>query len=88
MYCDKVVSCLVKTTMKHTLFLYLPCKTSLYFHPFGKAESRKPKTATKVLRKLYYSKATASRKATLDSTHLVGVLLFSSRNIFQKLNQT
>lgn len=42
---------------------------------------------SKVLRKLYYSKAVTSRKATCDSTHLFGVLLFGSRNTFQKLSQ-
>jgi len=59
--CGKNVNYLVKTTMKHPP-LYLPWTIikNLHFHSFGK--KNKSRKQSKVLSKLYYTKAVAPKK--------------------------
>jgi len=67
--------------MKPAFSLNLPrnnFETYLYFHPFEKAESQK--------QGLSAAKIVLHKRAS-SSTHLAGVLLFSSKSNFQKLNQ-
>lgn len=56
------------------------------FAPIWKSRKLKSQKQGKVLRELYHTNVAACEKVTCF-THLVWVLLFSGRNIFQKLNQ-
>lgn len=58
-------------------------RKDLYFHSFGgEKKGEKPIVRSKMLRKLYYVKAAASKKVALNFTCFVGVPCFSSRNTF------